>query len=70
MRGKKKKKDGSSVPANMKFFKNDSNFLLRFFNQGYYLFAIVKKFTFKILWVGSCISLMFLLPTALEIYTE
>jgi len=36
-------------------------------NQGYFLFSIVKKFTFKLLWHGSCFALMFVAPFMFEI---
>lgn len=72
MRGKSKpKKSTGGIATKDKLFKNDgNNFVLRFFNRGYYMFAIVKKFTFKILWIGSCLSLMFLMPAIFETLTE
>ena len=39
-------------------------------NQGYMLFNIVKKFTLKIMWSGSCLAFMFLMPVMFEILTE
>ena len=44
--------------------------LYRIINMGYGLFMIVKDFTYKILWVGSCVSLMFLMPMAFELFNE
>ena len=39
-------------------------------NGGYTLFAIVKKFTFKMLWTGSCIGFMFVMPAMFEMMAE
>jgi hypothetical protein len=38
--------------------------------MGYGMFMIVKEFTGKIMWVGSCSMLMFMLPMAFEIFNE
>ena len=63
--GKKKKMAGKD-----KLIKNDSNFMFRFINQGYMLWNIVKKFTFKLLWNGSCFAFMFMMPIMFEVLTE
>ncbi len=63
--GKKKKMAGKD-----KLIKNDSNFIYRFINQGYMLWNIVKKFTFKLLWNGSCFAFMFMMPIMFEVLTE
>ncbi len=63
--GKKKKMAGKD-----KLIKNDSNFIFRFINQGYLLWNIVKKFTFKLLWNGSCFAFMFMMPIMFEVLTE
>jgi len=63
--GAKKKQAGRD-----KLIKNDSNFFFRFINAGYSLFRIVKTFTFKLLWNGSCLAFMFLLPIMFEVFTE
>ena len=39
-------------------------------NHGYKLFTIVKSFTFKLLWTGSCFAFMFMLPVLFEIFSE
>lgn len=39
-------------------------------NHGYKLFSIVKGFTFKLLWAGSCCAFMFMLPVLFEIFSE
>lgn len=39
-------------------------------NHGYKLFTIVKGFTYKLLWTGSCFAFMFLLPILFEINCE
>ena len=36
----------------------------------YYLFCIVRKFTFKALWTGSCVGFMFMMPIMFEVLTE
>ena len=49
---------------------NNKWFLFRFINQGYRLFTIVKKFTFGLLWNGSCLAFMFLMPIMFEVLCE
>jgi len=39
-------------------------------NHGYKLFSIVKSFSFRLLWGGSCLAFMFLMPVFFEIFTE
>ena len=41
-----------------------------FVNRGYQLFAIVKRFSFKIMWTGSCIGFMFIMPALFEMMSE
>jgi hypothetical protein len=70
VRGKKKKVAGA-IPDKDKFFKNDSSSMfLRMINRFYHIFAIVKRFTFKMLWTGSCIGLMWVMPVMFEVMTE
>ena len=54
-----------------KLIKNDKgNFLYRMINGGYSMFMIVKDFTFRFLWIGSCVGLMFLFPMSFEMFNE
>ena len=70
MRGKKKKAAGA-IPDKDKFFKNDTNSMfLRMINRFYHIFAIVKRFSFKMLWTGSCIGLMWVMPVMFEMISE
>ena len=39
-------------------------------NHGYKLFSIVRGFTAKMLWNGSCLAFMFILPMMFEVFTE
>lgn len=39
-------------------------------NAGYFVFAIVKKFTKRLLWNGSCFAFMFLMPIMFEVLCE
>ena len=69
---KKKGKKATGVEAKFgKLIKDDKgNILYRLINMGYGMFMIVKEFTGKILWVGSCSMLMFMIPMAFEIFKE
>ena len=42
----------------------------RMINHGYKLFAIVKSFSFRLLWTGSCFAFMFIMPVFFEIFSE
>ena len=64
---KEKKKGGSGKD---KLIKNDTNLFFKFINGGYSLFRIVKTFTFKLLWSGSCLCFMFMMPIMFEVLTE
>ena len=50
--------------------KNDTNVVFKGVNWMYYLFCIVRKFTFKALWTGSCVGFMFMMPIMFEVLTE
>ena len=50
--------------------KGRMGFLFRAANMGFTLFTIVKKFTFKMLWIGSCLGFMFIMPCLFEIAQE
>ena len=54
----------------MKLFQNDKWFLFRWINNGYFVFRIVKNFTCKLLWNGSCLAFMFLMPMMFEVLCE
>ena len=54
-----------------RFFKDDKGSLgKQFINRIYYLFSIVKGFTFKMLWTASCFGFLFLMPCLFEIINE
>ena len=38
--------------------------------MGYSLVMIVKDFTGKLLWYGSCLGLMFVFPMSFEMFNE
>ena len=38
--------------------------------MGYTLFMIVKDFSGKFLWFGSCIGLMYIFPMSFEMFNE
>lgn len=69
-RGKAKKTAGKGIAQKDKLIKNDSFMLFKLINHGYKLFSIVKGFTFKLLWTGSCFAFMFMLPVLFEIFSE
>ena len=71
MRGKKKKggKKGG-IAEKDKLIKNDNNMFFRMINHGFHLFNIVKRFTFKLLWTGSCFAFMFVVPMLFEVMSE
>lgn len=55
----------------MKLILNDkNNFFFRMINSGYFVFRIVKNFTTKMLWNGSCLAFMFLMPMMFEVMCE
>lgn len=39
-------------------------------NRSYTFFMIVSSFTKRILWIGSCAALMYLMPMGLEVMAE
>ena len=54
-----------------KLIKEDKgNYLYKFINMGYSLFMIVKDFSFRMLWFGSCVGLMFVFPMSFEMFNE
>ena len=69
-RGKKKASAKKAASDKNKLIKNDTNFFFKFINTGYQLFNIVKRFTFKMLWNGSCFAFMFMMPIMFEVLTE
>lgn len=38
--------------------------------MGYSLYMIVKDFSGKLLWYGSCLGLMFVFPMSFEMFNE
>ena len=67
---KGKVKKGSGANPYGKLIQNDKFLLYRWINHGYTFFMIVKSFSMKILWFGSCAALLFLFPFALESMNE
>jgi hypothetical protein len=66
--GAKKKKEGPVIP---KLIQNDKNSkLYKCINYGYKLVYIVGSFAKKLLWFGSCIAFMYLMPMSFEIFAE
>jgi hypothetical protein len=58
-------------PEEIKLIKNDkNNKLYQIINAGYKFVYIVSTFTRKLLWFGSCLAFMYLLPMSFEIFTE
>jgi len=53
-----------------KLIKNDTNMCYKGVNLMFKVFKIVKDFTFKFLWKGSCLAFMFLMPIMFEVLTE
>ena len=54
-----------------KLIKNDKNSkLYRVINAGYKYVMIICNFSKKLLWFGSCIAFMYLIPMSFEIFTE
>ncbi len=54
-----------------KLIENDKgNVLYRMVNRGYTFFMVVQSFTRRMLWMGSCAALMYLLPMGLEMLAE
>ena len=62
--------EGNKKGGRVLLIKNPTNFFYRFINEGYHLFRIVKIFTFKMLWNGSCLAFMFLMPIMFEVLCE
>lgn len=69
MRGKKKKSTGG-IKQSEKLIKNDSFFLYKMINHGYWLFNIVRTFTKRQLWNLSCFGFLFLVPFMFEVLSE
>lgn len=54
-----------------KLIKNDkNNKLYQVINFSYKFVCIVSTFTRKLLWFGSCVAFMYLMPMSFEIFTE
>lgn len=65
--GAKKKKEDQIG----KLIQNDkNNKFYQFINASYKLFYIVSVFAKKLLWFGSCMAFMYLMPMSFEIFTE
>lgn len=63
---KEEKKD--KIP---KLIQNDSkNKFYKLINKTYQLFFIVNSFVRKLLWFGSCIAFMYVMPISFEIFSE
>lgn len=56
--------------SQIKLIQNDKRFIFRMINRSYFVFRIVKNFTFKLLWNGSCLAFMFLMPMMFEVLCE
>ena len=66
--GGKKKKEVRQIP---KIFKDDKkNWVYWIVNKGFAVVYIVWDFSKKLLWVGSCLAFMFLVPMSFEIFNE
>ena len=62
---------GKKKASDMKLIQNDrGNFFFKMINSGYFVFRIVKNFTTKMLWNGSCLAFMFLMPMMFEVLCE
>ncbi len=62
------KKKANTVP---KLIQNDkANFFYRIINYSYGFGYIIWNFGKKLLWFGSCVAFMFLLPMGFEIFVE
>ena len=46
------------------------NIIYGFINRGYQLYFIVSNFCKRIMWWGSCVSLMYMFPMAIEYMSE
>ena len=54
-----------------KLIENDKGRIwVKMINGFYGVFMIVKDFSFKILWFGSCVGLMFIFPMSFEMYND
>jgi hypothetical protein len=62
---------GKQAAASTKLIEDDKGKpLYKLINAGYSLWMIVCGFSKKILWVGSCLAFMYLMPNFLEIMSE
>ena len=62
------KKKEEKIP---KLIQNDTkNKFYKFINKTYQLFFIVNTFVRKLLWFGSCIAFMYIMPMSFEVFTE
>ena len=67
----RKKKTASTGSSKNKLIVDDkNNRLYQLVNMGYKLFVIVRDFTYRILWVGSCLAFMWMMPAMFEIFFE
>ena len=53
-----------------RIYEVETKFYHKIVNFGYNMFMIVKDFTGKLLWFGSCFGFMFLFPMTFEIFCE
>ena len=64
----KEKKKSKAIP---KLIQNDKgNRLYRGINIAYGLFYIIKTFSGKLMWMGSCVALMYLLPLNILLFKD
>lgn len=67
---KGKKVSGAEARFGLLIQNPKGNLMYRIINQGYLVFMIVKDFSTRILWVGSCCGMMFMMPLAFELFNE
>ena len=53
-----------------KIFEKETRWFHKPINFSYNMFMIVKDFTGKLLWFGSCFAFMFLFPMTFEMFSE
>jgi hypothetical protein len=64
----KKEEKKEKIP---KLIQNDSkNKFYKLINKTYQLFFIVNSFVRKLLWFGSCIAFMYIMPISFEVFSE
>ena len=65
-----KKKSSAKIYRFGKIFEVETRWFHKPINFTYNMFMIVKDFTGKLLWFGSCFAFMFLFPMTFEIFCE